>query len=904
MLRPVHIVVLLSFLPLVSLGQTPHPDPEKEWISVYQYANKLYNGSHTSDKTDSLALISYQKVITILSKNGAHNDALFDAYVKAGILQLGGRDDRGTLNLFQNAIHVQQKNSSVPDSLLFQPYLFSGTSYYNLNELDSARDCYRRAEQLITKYPGTKETERLYNKYGALFYETGDYEKSIHYFTRALSIVQAHPSPDPYFVVNYKNNIASVYRKLGDNEQALGIYQALLPLHIRQDELLHNMGVVYLAQGKYIDAIHYLEKVSYQAISKSNDLASAWLSLKKPDSAAYWLGIADSQYQSQGAPAKNFDYAITLQRRAEWLMQKGFPNEALKKYQQGVIHIDPDFSDTAIDHNPSSFQGLHNLSVLFGLLTGKARTFLALHPREQDIGSRKNAFATYESALLLAAHVEKTYTTDESKLFLSKEVGPVYQDAVELALTLYADTKDQHWLEKAFSFSENSKAAVLQAGLQELSLATLPGLPEDFLLEERRLKAFLSKWNMELERTTDAGTSSTLQKKILDAEIRLSVVQDNLEQNPKYYQARFENKEIHPRDIQQNIIGRNEAVLSYYFLRDKLVCFYLSREEFGFRLIPWTEAQHMYIVAFRDLLRSQEGVDPKAVRSASRNLFELLVKPVMDKIKTKKRIIIIPHNEISFIPFECLQNAAEEMPLIRDFSFCYQYSINFLQNRKSFPEHQYEVLGMAPFTELNPKQDLPMLPASLSELDQLKGKILVGQQANKSAFVQYASNYPFIHLATHAYASDQNPLQSFIAFYGDSTEADTLRRLYEQEIYRLDLHSSRLVILSACETGSGHLIHGEGIMSLSRAFSYAGCPAVVTSMWKADDAATTFIIQRLHHYLNDGYLTDEALQLAKLDYLQSDQFEPRKKTPAFWAHLVLIGDNGQLYRKSYFALTG
>ena len=88
-------------------------------------------------------------------------------------------------------------------------------------------------------------------------------------------------------------------------------------------------------------------------------------------------------------------------------------------------------------------------------------------------------------------------------------------------------------------------------------------------------------------------------------------------------------------------------------------------------------------------------------------------------------------------------------------------------------------------------------------------------------------------------------------------------------------------------------------MSLSRAFSYAGCPAVVTSLWKADDAATAFITQRLHQYLKEGRLTDEALQLAKLDYLQSDQFESRKKTPAYWAHLVLIGNNGQLYRKNY-----
>ena len=117
--------------------------------------------------------------------------------------------------------------------------------------------------------------------------------------------------------------------------------------------------------------------------------------------------------------------------------------------------------------------------------------------------------------------------------------------------------------------------------------------------------------------------------------------------------------------------------------------------------------------------------------------------------------------------------------------------------------------------------------------------------------------------------------------------------LYAQEIYNLRLDSINLVILSACETGSGKLIRGEGLMSITRAFAFAGCPNIITSLWKASDKTTAFITQRLHFYLVKGYSRDMALQQAKLDLLESKEIAPSLKTPNYWAHLVLIGNYEQ-----------
>ena len=82
-------------------------------------------------------------------------------------------------------------------------------------------------------------------------------------------------------------------------------------------------------------------------------------------------------------------------------------------------------------------------------------------------------------------------------------------------------------------------------------------------------------------------------------------------------------------------------------------------------------------------------------------------------------------------------------------------------------------------------------------------------------------------------------------------------------------------------------------MSLSRAFAYAGCPNIITSLWKADDKTTAFITRRLYHYLEKGHTKDKALQQAKKDLIHSSSIESRFKTPEYWAHLVLIGEYEQ-----------
>lgn len=99
-----------------------------------------------------------------------------------------------------------------------------------------------------------------------------------------------------------------------------------------------------------------------------------------------------------------------------------------------------------------------------------------------------------------------------------------------------------------------------------------------------------------------------------------------------------------------------------------------------------------------------------------------------------------------------------------------------------------------------------------------------------------------------------------------------------------------MVVLSACETGIGKLKKGEGIVSLARAFAYAGAKSIFTTLWKVSDDKTVDLTLPFYQYLRKGWSKDKALRQAKLDYLKRYKGAPAH--PFYWAGMIGIGDMG------------
>ncbi|MEO0474059.1 MAG: CHAT domain-containing protein, partial [Bacteroidota bacterium] len=111
------------------------------------------------------------------------------------------------------------------------------------------------------------------------------------------------------------------------------------------------------------------------------------------------------------------------------------------------------------------------------------------------------------------------------------------------------------------------------------------------------------------------------------------------------------------------------------------------------------------------------------------------------------------------------------------------------------------------------------------------------------------------------------------------------------ELFNLNLNAD-LVVLSACETGTGRLYRGEGIASLARGFSYAGASSILTSLWSVNDAATARLMQSFYLGLEQGLPKDIALQQAKLQYIESG--DHLSAHPFFWSGFVNLGSTEPL----------
>ena len=155
----------------------------------------------------------------------------------------------------------------------------------------------------------------------------------------------------------------------------------------------------------------------------------------------------------------------------------------------------------------------------------------------------------------------------------------------------------------------------------------------------------------------------------------------------------------------------------------------------------------------------------------------------------------------------------------------------------------------------------------------------------KNAAFEKLDDFRYIHFATHGFLDELHPGRSGILLSrAPASEEDGI--LHTGEIMRLKLNAD-IVTLSACSTGLGKFVNGEGVLGLTRAFFYAGARNVAVSLWNVNDSATATLMESFYLNLRRGLPKKEALRAAKLNLLRSSQ--PSWRHPYFWAAFVLEG---------------
>jgi CHAT domain-containing protein len=281
------------------------------------------------------------------------------------------------------------------------------------------------------------------------------------------------------------------------------------------------------------------------------------------------------------------------------------------------------------------------------------------------------------------------------------------------------------------------------------------------------------------------------------------------------------------------------------------------------------------------------------------------------------RLLISPDNVLSYIPFEAIpvrqvsdeKTLYNEIPyLMNDFRISYTYSATFLaESLKKGKSLINSLVAFAPVytgsinvdSLLGGRQagttvlhDLPFARMEAEFITDLTGgELFINDGAKESVFKSEAGKYDIVHLAMHTVLNDQYPMHSKMLFYQEKDPVED-GNLNTYEVYGMAL-KAKMVVLSSCNTGTGILHSGEGILSLARGFAYAGSQSIVMSMWEIEDRSGTEIVKSFYRYLKKGATKSNALRKSRIDYLKNADM--LRSHPYFWSSLVVYGNNDPLY---------
>jgi CHAT domain-containing protein len=891
---------------------------------------------YTNTSQVNLALEAATKGLKIcdayLEKNSIESA---DAYVGIGYSnQMLGNYDL-TLEAYNKAAKLFNTRLSEDDVRVTECYSHIGFAHYLKGNYDEAIEWLLKALQLSIKARGEDHISLggLYNDIAVVYENKGDYDLSIVYLQKALPIGLKILGDSHHHIAMAYSNMSKVYRKKGMLDKALQCQRRALRIRLKVFGEMslttagsyESLGVLNRMLGKYDSALFYLRKSLF--VNKiflkpeSHHLASGY---KNIGDVYHDLGLYDSAIVHHKHSIDIFEKTLGEYHPSVANAYNSVGRDWLKKPD---LTASIDAFNRSIEANIPGYDRKQKLSVnnyieptyLVQSLTYKGEALRLLYEKSNDVKYLTDALEGYRSADTLIQSIRKSHRTQGDKVTFSQIARKAYEGAIQTSAMLHQAKQGEQFARLMFYFCEKSKAGILRENISNTTATLLGNIPQDLKIYEKELLSNIGTAQSRFQKERMAGDST----KILSAErqlFKLNTTYDSLiakfeKDYPQYYNLKHEDKVISVEELQDKLSAKTG--LMEFFIGDVFsYVFIVTGERFDYRHIENSRDLNMLV----SLLR--KSLDPKEAYSnalgtfndfnkASSDLYEGYVKAGVETIGDKEKIIFIADGLLEYIPFEILLTDRSEhhtdfgaMPyLLNRFSISYGYSSTLL-----FERHTQQSTSKAGFIAFAPeyngsKSDSTMTLAlgkfrdavttltwnkeEVKNIDKyMTGETMLGQHAIERAFKEQANNYQIIHLAMHALIDDENPMTSKLVFTSttDSIE-DGFLNAYE--LYNMKLNAD-LVVLSACETGYGKFEKGEGIMSIGRAFSYAGCPSVVMSHWLVDDEATVHIMDAFYKNLSEGLDKDEALRAAKLQFLKGAH--PLKQHPAFWAGFVILGD--------------
>ena len=648
------------------------------------------------------------------------------------------------------------------------------------------------------------------------------------------------------------------------------------------------------------------------------------------------FGVAEDYYLQARQLCERFRFerlvfmSVVINKIGELYHKQEKYNRALEQYQISLTHLVPDLDAKNWEALPETYP-INYPDIYFDIIRNKIQSIEELYAQSNDTKYLKIALDHFDYLHRFSDHCQKYEFENISREHWMEKSNTLSQDYIHSLFEYAQLSKDDSFSEKGFTIADQNKANLLREALREADARTFGNLPEEVVLEEEKLrkdivwhesKIFDRKESLPQEKRNSDSSLIVWERALSALHVRYQQFKADLaESHPEYFNAKYDLSPVCVSELKESLKESGETVVEYALTDSFIYIFVVDENSFRPIVVNRPDSLDTWIKNLREgtyeyWLSSNQNQElyqrsiKKYTRSAHK-LFQVLVAPAFAENDLPERTIIIPDGIIGYIPFEALLtnqpkengNFGEYPFLIKSSETSYAFSIKLhleMKEKKINPTIP-KILAIAPsFGEPEEDKEIALLsfrqdalyPLRYSSeevqylLNHFDAQMKTNELATKEKFIELAPYFRFIHLATHAKVHDNDPKFSHIAFTQtkDSVQ-DNL--LYLSEIYNIILNAE-MVVLSACETGIGELKKGEGIISMARAFAYAGAKSIVTSLWNVDDRSTSDIMKYFYHHLDHGERKSTALRNAKLDYLESN--DNQASHPFFWAPMVAIGD--------------
>ena len=792
-----------------------------------------------------------------------------------------------------------------------------GKVYSDSGEKQQALEFYNQALPLRRAVGDRGGEASTLTGIGSVYSDLGEKQKALEFYNQALPLRRA--VGDRGGEATTLNNIGLIYDDLGEKDKALEFYNQALPL-LRavgdrggEATTLTNIGAVYNSLGEKQQALEFFNQALLllravgeqggEAATLSN-IGGVYSDLGEEDKALEFYNQALLLSQAVGDRGGE---AATLNNIGAVYNSLGEKQQALEFYNQALP-----------------------LRRAVGDRDGEATTLSNIAFLQRSQGNLDEALSQIEAAIKIIEDLRTKIGSQELRASYFATVQNYYQFYIDLLMQLHQQNPNQGYDAKALQASESARARSLVEQLTEAGLDLKTGLAPALAAEEKRLTQALNAADQKrLNLVNDPQGYSNADLEAVKAEIdallqQLQTLEAKIRQaNPAYANLKYPQP-LTLEEIQSKILDDNTLLLQYALGEERSYLFLVSKTDLKTYELPAKAEIEAAVEQYRALLQSPNFTN----LSQGQKLSQMLLGPIAGELKGQ-RLAIVGNGKLQLLPFAALPwgSGANLAPLLASHEIVTLPSATSLavqrqqwQNRPAATQAvavladpvfkandprlgnnslQADAGDLSQFDSLirNSCGDFERLPHTATEAEQILALVPDAQEFSALGFeANYATatsphlrDYQIVHFATHGCIQD-NPLLSNLAlsfFDANGQKAET-SLLKLQDIYNLELNAD-LVVLSACQTGTGKEVQGEGVVGLTRGFMYAGARRVTVSLWSVNDRATASLMSDYYRQmLERGLDPAAALRQAQLAMWQSESY----RAPYYWAAFTLQGDWG------------